>query len=151
VERAFDSGVSFVVVGSLALLNPLEVYGWVERFGGARLIIGLDVADGRIRVKGWQEQTDVQLRDAVAQYQAYGVRAIMSTDINCDGMLEGPNVPMYQDLGEQFPAVSFIASGGVSSASDILRLSAVGVSEVIIGKALYAERINLQEVQQFIW
>jgi phosphoribosylformimino-5-aminoimidazole carboxamide ribotide isomerase len=151
VERALDSGVSFVVVGSQALLNPPEVYNWVERFGGDRLIIGLDVADGRIRVKGWQEQTDVQLHDAVRQYEARGVRAIMSTDINCDGMLEGPNVQMYQELSREYPRVDFIASGGVSSANDIRRLSAAGVSEVIVGKALYAERIDLQEVQDFVW
>jgi phosphoribosylformimino-5-aminoimidazole carboxamide ribotide isomerase len=151
VEQAFDSGVSFVVVGSLALLNPTEVHSWIKQFGGDRLIIGLDVADGYIRVKGWQEQTDVKLNDAVGQYRALSVRAIMSTDINCDGMLEGPNTAMYRNLRRDYPDVDCIASGGVSSADDIRQLSAIGISEVIVGKALYAGRIDLREVQEFVW
>jgi len=151
VQQAFDSGVSFVVVGSQAVLDPVTVCEWVERFGGERIIIGLDVADGRIRIKGWQEQTECTLVEAVTQYQRVGVRAIMSTDINCDGMLEGPNLEMYQNLGSAYPQVNFIASGGVSCGADIERLAGVGVSEVIVGKALYAGRIDLEQVGKFIW
>lgn len=151
VEQAFNSGVSFVVVGSQALLDPTKVHEWIQRYGGDRIIIGLDVADGHIRIKGWQEQSECTLHDAVVQYQKIGVRAIMSTDINCDGMLQGPNLEMYRSLVSTYPGTKFIAGGGVSCAEDIRRLAAVGVSEVIVGKALYAGRVELQHVQEFVW
>jgi phosphoribosylformimino-5-aminoimidazole carboxamide ribotide isomerase len=151
LQQVFDSGVSFVVVGSQAVLDPTAVCGWTRRFGGERIIIGLDVADGCIRIKGWQETSEYTLADAVGRYQGVGVRAIMSTDINCDGMLEGPNLDMYRNLGSTYPHVNFIASGGVSCAADIKRLAEAGVSEVIVGKALYAGRINVEQVREFVW
>lgn len=151
IEAAFDAGASQVVVGSAAVLAPDEVGTWLTRFGGERIILGLDVLDGRVRIKGWEEESNVTLGQVVALFRDRGLAKVMSTEISRDGMLQGPATLYYQDLCEAYPDLSIIASGGVTTSQDIRDLGATGVKEIVVGKALYSGSLDLSEVKEFIW
>lgn len=151
IQDAFDRGATYVVVGSAAVLQREQVLSWMNVFGANRFILGFDVLQGTVRVNGWQESSNVSLEAAVAAYRELLVYGVMSTDINRDGMLTGPAVEMYKELRDANPGRCIIASGGVASALDVRALAGIGVSEIIIGKALYAGSISLSEVKEFIW
>lgn len=151
VCRALESGAQQVVIGSAAVMYPDEVCTWIARFGPDSIIVGLDVLNGEVRIKGWEEGSSLTLSMVLERFNGSGLRSIMSTDISRDGMLQGAAVEMYEGLRRDYPAFDIIASGGVSSAEDVQRLAASGVSEIIVGKALYAGTLALSEVQELIW
>jgi phosphoribosylformimino-5-aminoimidazole carboxamide ribotide isomerase len=151
VERIFESGVRYVVVGSAAIKQRDDVRMWIEGYGPDRFIFGLDVLDGTVRVSGWCEDSGISLEAALENLRQLKVSRVMSTDIKKDGLLTGPSVELYRELGARHPDLFIIASGGVTTAEDIRQLSSVGVREVIIGKAFYSGRINSSEISEFIW
>jgi phosphoribosylformimino-5-aminoimidazole carboxamide ribotide isomerase len=139
------------MIGSLAVLEPEVVAGLFSTFSGERIILGLDVLHGEVRIKGWQEGSAVSIDSVVERFIGSGLTKMMSTSISKDGMLEGPDFELYSGLRERYPQLGIIASGGVSSAADVRQLAEIGVTEIIVGKALYAGRINLSEVTEFVW
>lgn len=151
LKCAFDSGASYVVVGSAAIADREEVRSWMDAYGSRRFILGFDVLDGFVRIKGWEEATTVSLKAALACYSDQDLYGVMSTDISRDGMLLGPAVEMYQRLHTENQQLSIIASGGVAQGEDIRALAAAGVSEIIVGKALYTGSLCLADVKEFIW
>lgn len=140
---AFDSGARYVTVGSLAATQPELLLEWADSYGADRFIVGADVLEGRVRIKGWQEDSGKLLEDFIDYYQAYGIRNVLCTDISCDGTLQGPNVDLCRKLMASFPDCKIIASGGVSSDADIRALEEIGVPAVVFGKAFYEGRIDL--------
>ena len=151
IQRAFDSGARYVVIGSAAVLQREMVLSWMNSFGSDRFILGFDVLDGTVRVKGWQESSNLSLEAVVAQYRELPVYGVMSTDISKDGMLAGPAGEVCGELRGGGSGRRVVASGGGASALDVQALAGVGVSEIIIGKALYARSLSLSAVQEFIW
>lgn len=140
---AFESGAKFVTVGSLAASQPELLLEWAGTYGTDCFIVGADVLDGKVHIKGWQEDSGLFLEEFIEFYQARGFRNILCTDISRDGTLQGPNVALYQQLMAKFPNCKLIASGGVSSEADIRALEEAGVPAVVFGKAFYEGRINL--------
>jgi phosphoribosylformimino-5-aminoimidazole carboxamide ribotide isomerase len=139
------------MIGSLAVLQPEVVTKLFSIFSGEKIILGLDVLQGEVRIKGWQEGSAVSI-DAIAEkFIRCGLSKMMSTSISKDGMLEGPDVELYSGLRERYPRLEIIASGGVASAADVRQLAEIGVTEIIVGKALYAGRLNLSELREFVW
>lgn len=146
---AFDSGAAQVTGGSIAVKAPEVFLSWLEKFGNERIILGADARDGKIAVSGWQETTGISLFTFLEDYTAKGIRYTISTDVAKDGLLQGPSTELYQQIGEKFPELSLIASGGISTMADIQTLNALGIYGVIVGKAIYENRISLQEIEQF--
>lgn len=148
VADFLDSGIDRAVIGSMAVRNPDAIRRLVEAYGGDRITVALDLrlteTDPEIAVEGWQTSTDDNLDALLAIYGDIGVRHILITDISKDGMLEGPNIGLYQGLTVNFPDFAFQASGGVSSAEDLVNLQTTGVAAAIVGKALYEGRIPLE-------
>lgn len=145
--RVFDCGASQVTCGSVAARQPDMVFGWLERWGADRLILGADCRDGRIATVGWTEKTDLEVGEFIARYLRAGLRRVICTDIACDGMLGGPSLELYRRLiatmsAEGLP-MELIASGGVSSVEDLLSLRKAGLTGAIVGKAIYERRITL--------
>lgn len=137
IEAALAAGVARVVIGTRAAQAPEFVVRAVERFGGDKIAVGIDARDGLVAVKGWTEATTLGALEFAARMSAAGVGAIIYTDIATDGMLQGPN---FATVGEVVRAVAcpVIASGGVSSAADLVRLETIpGLHGAIIGKALF--------------
>lgn len=145
LERVFDAGASHAIAGSVAALKPVLFASWLETYG-ARLILGADVREGRIAVKGWLEEAPLSIEDLVQRFLPLGLKECIVTDISRDGMLQGPSSALYQRLQDAFPALSFTVSGGISSMDDIRSLDALGLRKVIVGKALYEERITLKDI-----
>ncbi len=151
LQAAFSAGAAQVVVGSAAVKKRRACERWFEYFGVDRIILGVDVLNGLVRVSGWQESSELSLWTVVEWYVPAGLKTVMSTDIGCDGMLAGPSFPLYEELKQRYPALDLIASGGVSSARDVCDLSQLGVDEIIVGRALYTGLLAREEVREFIW
>lgn len=144
LARMFDAGVGRVVIGSLAVKQPETVSQWMDAFGPDRIVLSLDVrlANGTpmVAISGWTEDSGKSLWDVAALYPR--ARHLLLTDIGRDGMLEGPNFALYEEVAERLPALEVQASGGVSGLDDLRRLRTAGA---IVGKALWEGRISLAE------
>lgn len=151
LARLFDLGVEQVNVGSAAILAPDRFALWVEEFGAERIILSADVRDRIIAINAWQEDSQLNIFDFI-QYQIMrnGLLYFCVTDIAQDGMLTGPSFALYDDLQNQFPGIRIIASGGVSNIEDVRKLKQGQLDGVIIGKAIYEERIALKELVSYV-
>ena len=147
---AFESGAQMVTGGSIAVKNPERFCHWLQTYGSERIILGADVKDHKIAVNGWKDESACELFPFLEDYVGKGVRKVICTDINCDGMLQGPSISLYKEMLETYPDLYLIASGGVGSTEDIRQLEATGIPAVIFGKALYEGRITFKELEAFM-
>jgi phosphoribosylformimino-5-aminoimidazole carboxamide ribotide isomerase len=134
----------------MAVKDEATFSEWLLAFGADKFIIGADVKNEMIVVHGWTENTMVSVFDLIGKYKVKGVRQFFCTDVNKDGVLEGPSTLLYKKILNEHPSIDLIASGGVSTLSDIEELRQAGCSGAIIGKALYENRIALKELNKFI-
>ena len=141
VEAVLALGVSRVIIGSAAVKNPELVREAVAQYGD-KIAVGIDALGGTVRTEGWLKDSGEDYIAFAKLMESYGVRTIIFTDIDKDGMLEGPN---FEQLGRLRAAVScgIVASGGVSTLSDIARLRDMGIDEAIAGKAVYTGALDL--------
>jgi phosphoribosylformimino-5-aminoimidazole carboxamide ribotide isomerase len=149
VKVVFNSGAALATIGSLAVKNESEFVKWLLQFGAEKFLLGADVKEEKIAVGGWLETTDIWIYDFIEKYIQQGVQQIFCTDVSKDGRLEGPSVEMYKNIMAKFPALHFIASGGVSSMDDLYALRETGCKGVIVGKAIYEGRITMQQLNDF--
>lgn len=146
IEKAFAAGASMVTIGSIAVTNPDLFMGWLEKYGVERIILGADVRHGKISINGWKEDSSEDLLPFLKKYVDAGVRNVLCTEISKDGTLAGPAIELYQSMMAAYPELHLIASGGVSSIDDIKALEDAGIPAVVFGKAIYEEKINLNEL-----
>ncbi len=149
LELAFDSGASMVTGGSIAVKNREVFLGWLQKYGSEKIILGADARDGEIAVSGWQEGTNLPVIDFIRGYWEDGIRKVISTDIERDGMLSGPSVGLYEEILGKIPDIHLIASGGIATMDDIYKLGEMGVHGVITGKAIYEGKISLKEIEGY--
>ena len=136
VKQLFDLGVQYAILGTVAVENPDLVGELSTEFPG-RIFVGIDARDGRVATRGWIETSTVMADDLARRMGDLGAAAIIYTDIKRDGTLKGPNLEALRELAKKIDT-PVIASGGVSSMTDLLSLLGVaplGVSGVIVGKA----------------
>ncbi len=145
LERVLKAGAERAILGSVAHKDPERVYQWLSDYGPDKIVIGADVQGGKIAVEGWQEISATDVFQYIQSYVNHGAVTFLCTDIEKDGMLEGPNFSLYRKVMDAFPEVTLIASGGVSGMEDIARLVEAGMDEIIVGKAIYEGRIDLEE------
>jgi phosphoribosylformimino-5-aminoimidazole carboxamide ribotide isomerase len=151
IELAFQCGANQVTGGSIAVSNPELFEKWMEKYGSEKMILGADVRNEMVSISGWKEDSDYHLFKFLENYQKKGVKTVICTDISKDGMLQGPAVELYQAVMKEFPNLELIASGGVSNIEDVRILNEIGCWGVIIGKAIYEKRIDMNElVNEFI-
>ena len=146
VDAALARGVTRVVLGTLAIEQPAVLREAVERFGADRIVVGLDAQGGRVKTRGWQGDGGSDVITIGRQIRARGVNLVVHTDIGRDGDLSGVNGAASIELARE-TGLQVIASGGVSSIEDVVRLKkATGLEGVIIGRALYTGAIDLREL-----
>jgi len=150
VQIVFNSGAALATVGSMAVKNETEFVRWLTIFGAGKFLLGADVKAEKIAIDGWQATTDIWIYDFIENYMAHGVQQLFCTDVIKDGKLEGPATELYKNIVGKFPALYFIASGGVSSLNDLDELAVAGCKGAIIGKAIYENRISLADIQKFM-
>jgi phosphoribosylformimino-5-aminoimidazole carboxamide ribotide isomerase len=148
VQIVFDSGAALATVGSIAVKDEQEFSGWLQQFGATKFLLGADVKDEKIAIHGWQETSDIWIYDFIEKYIEKGIQQLFCTDISKDGKLEGPSVDLYKNIIQKFPGLYFIASGGVSSMNDLDELEKIGCKAAIIGKAIYENRISLNDLKK---
>ena len=149
LKIAFECGASQITGGSIAVKSPEIFTSWIQSYGADKIILGADVKGIHIATDGWLETSDKTLFDFVEYYKTQGISYVICTDISKDGMLEGPAFELYQKLLEQVK-VKLIASGGISKFEELPQLQELGCEGVIIGKAIYENRISLKQLEAFI-
>ena len=147
---AFESGASMVTGGSIAIKNEELFLSWLETYGPDKIILGADAKDEKIAISGWQEDSDVSIFDFLEKYIQKGIHQTISTDVAKDGLLQGPSFDLYAKIQAKFPTLKLIASGGVSELADLEQLNVQGIYGVIVGKAIYENRISLKQIEQFL-
>ncbi len=148
LNEVFLAGADRAICGSVAILNPELLAGWIKKYGTEHIILGADVKEGRVATHGWLESSDVSAADLIRKFVSYGLSQVICTDISKDGMLEGPSFGLYEELQKEFPGVEVTVSGGISSIDDIKRLDRMKLRSVIVGKAIYENKITLEQIQQ---
>ncbi|QBY01247.1 1-(5-phosphoribosyl)-5-[(5-phosphoribosylamino)methylideneamino]imidazole-4-carboxamide isomerase [Rhodophyticola sp. CCM32] len=142
IEMWLTRGIARVILGTVAVEDPDLVREAARAFPG-QVAVGLDAREGRVATRGWAEETDLMVTDLAKGFEDAGVAAIIYTDINRDGAMQGPNVAATADLGRA-TSIPVIASGGVSSLSDLMALRDTGViAGAISGRALYDGALDL--------
>jgi phosphoribosylformimino-5-aminoimidazole carboxamide ribotide isomerase len=142
-----DAGVSRVILGTAAIKQPALLDELLSLYGN-RIVVSLDCLNGFVQVAGWVEGSAIHALTFARELREKGVETIVYTDITKDGMLMGPNFDEIEDI--QASGLQVIASGGVSSIEDVIRLKDMGVYGVIIGKALYEKKISLKQLQEVL-
>lgn len=152
---AFNSGAKQITGGSIAVKDPNTFEGWIAKYGGEKIILGADSNNGKIAISGWQEDSSEDVIPFIKAYQKKGIQYVICTDIAKDGMLEGPSFDLYRDIldasndGSELP-IKLIASGGISKFDELPKLQELGCEGVIIGKAIYENRISLKQLEAFV-
>ena len=144
LKAVFALGVTRAVIGSAAVSNPELVAQAIATYGADRIAVGIDARDGKVKTAGWEVDSGLDYLDFARQMEGLGVKIIIFTDIETDGMLSGPSFDRLQQL-QQAVSCQLIASGGVSCNQDIVDLEHMGVYGAIIGKAYYAGAIDLAQ------
>ena len=146
LEAVFEAGAEMATAGSIAVTEPDVVFGWIEKYGAERIVLGADVRDGKISINGWKEDSAEELMPFLNRYIEAGVCNVLCTEISRDGTLQGPAVELYRSIMDSYPTLHLIASGGVGSNDDILELDEAGIPAVVFGKAFYEGKITLKPV-----
>lgn len=150
VKIAFNSGASQITGGSIAVKNPDLFTQWLTTYGSDKIILGADANNEKIAINGWLEESNLEVIPFIKNYQTKGVKYVISTDIAKDGMLKGPSFGLYKKIRKAVPKVNIIASGGISCFDELPKLNDMGCEGVIIGKAIYENRISLKQLEQYI-
>ena len=144
LESVFSAGAAVANIGSVAVNEPETFAKWLSEYGN-RILLGADCKDEKISVNGWQTETDLSVFDFLREMHKRGAKKAFVTDIGRDGALAGPSTGLYSNILSEIPDLELIASGGVSSIADIEQLDGIGCSGVIVGKAIYENRITDEE------
>lgn len=143
VDSYISAGVGRVIIGTAAVKDEPFLVEALKKYGD-KIAVGADVKDGRIAIKGWLETSEYTLDAFLMRMVELGVKTVICTDISKDGAMSGTNLELYSSLAKKYP-VDIVASGGVSSISDILALRDMGLYAAIVGKAYYTGAIKLGE------
>ena len=146
LKIAFESGANQVTGGSIAVKSPEVFKDWLKHYGSEKIILGADFKDRKIATSGWLETSKLDVVDFIKNYEEKGVSYVICTDISKDGMLEGTSNDLYLEIMTK-TTINLIASGGVSSLDDLIKLRELGCEGAIIGKALYEGKIILKQLQ----
>ncbi len=143
LRRYIDAGAYRVILGTAAITSPEFLQRAVELYGD-RIAVGADLKDGMVAIKGWREVSSLSGVDFFERLQKIGVKTVICTDISKDGLLGGTNLELYRMLSERF-SIDITASGGISTLDDVIRLKEMKLYGAILGKALYAGQLRLED------
>lgn len=150
LQIAFNSGANQITGGSIAVKNPSVFEAWLQNYGSQKIILGADANNQKIAVSGWLEESDFALIPFIENYQNKGISYVICTDISKDGMLQGPAIDLYRQILKEVPSIKLIASGGISHIDEFDQLKEIGCEGVILGKAIYENRISLEAIEKYI-
>ena len=163
LKIAFESGANQITGGSIAIRQSDVFKIWIQQYGADKIILGADAMNEKVAISGWLEESKEEVIPFIQSYQQEGIQYVICTDISKDGMLEGPSFELYKrildsDLSNQVchfeqsreARLKLIASGGISTFNELLKLAELGCEGTIIGKAIYEGRITLKQLENYI-
>ncbi len=148
IETLFEAGISKIVSGSMAVNDPEIWHSALTRFG-AKCIFGMDLKNGQVAVSGWTETNPASLESLLIPMIGNGLKTVLCTDIQRDGMLTGVNHALYRTLMQNWPSLEFIASGGVAGEQDLILLKQDGVHAVVVGRAFFEGTLDLGTMKRY--
>lgn len=149
IRIAFECGANQITGGSVAVQNSTLFQEWISRYGSEKIILGADAKDRKIATHGWLETSELDVIDFITTYTEKGIDYVICTDISKDGMLQGTSNELYTEILAS-ANVKLIASGGVSSIADLIKIKELGCEGVILGKAIYEGKISLHDLREVI-
>ena len=149
IERLLGLGAARVILGSRAVEDPPFVDAMVARFGAEYIVVGADLKDGRPAVRGWTDTADLTADGFLRRMAESGVKTVIVTDVQTDGMMKGPNTPLIARLAADFPELAIIASGGVASVDDLDALRQSGAVGAVIGRAWLDGALSADDLVAF--
>lgn len=149
INKLFEYGATYITASSVAVNNNELFASWIMSYGREKVSLMANVADGKIVYKAFDKKADIDLESHIEYFHMRGLKYLKVTDINRDGLLEGPNFELMEKLVKRFPDMSIGAGGGVRSLDDIQKLKDMGLYSVIIGRALYEGKIKIEDLQKF--
>ncbi|HEY7777872.1 MAG TPA: 1-(5-phosphoribosyl)-5-[(5-phosphoribosylamino)methylideneamino]imidazole-4-carboxamide isomerase [Nitrososphaeraceae archaeon] len=144
-ERIVKMGFSRIVVGTMAYRNVNELRLLSKNYGD-KIVVSLDEIDGKVMIEGWKSSSDYRIDDAISKFNKFGISNFLLTSIIKDGPLLGPDIVTLNSINTDRKS-KIIASGGISNLLDVLRVRSIGCDSVILGKALYEERLEIKKVK----
>jgi phosphoribosylformimino-5-aminoimidazole carboxamide ribotide isomerase len=144
-ERIVKMGFSRIVVGTMAYRNVNELRLLSKNYGD-KIVVSLDEIDGKVMIEGWKSSSDYRIDDAISKFNKFGISNFLLTSIIKDGTLLGPDIVTLNSINTDRKS-KIIASGGISNLLDVLRVRSIGCDSVILGKALYEERLEIKKVK----
>lgn len=142
IEEKLEMGVNRVILGTSAIKNKEMVIEAIENFG-EKIVLGVDALNGMVAISGWEEIADVKALDLIIEFEGYGLKTVVYTDISKDGMLQGPNIETTKEIIDR-TNLDVIASGGVSCMRDLERLKKISCHGAIVGKAILTGHVDLE-------
>jgi len=145
-SEIFNAGVEFAIIGSLAVKNKKEFELIVESNSPGKIVAAIDSKNEKIAVYGWTEDTSTTIYEHIDYCLSLGIKNFLCTDISKDGTLQGTNINLYKKILKKYPGIKLIASGGIKNISDVQEVKKIDPYALIVGKAIYDELINLEEL-----
>ena len=149
INKVLEYGATYFTASSIAVNDHDLFASWIVSYGREKLSLMANVSDNKLVYKAWQKKADIDLFEHIEYFHMRGLKYLKVTDMNRDGVLEGPNFELYQKLVDTFPNARIAASGGVRSVDDIRRLKEMDLYGVIIGRALYEGIIKVKDLKEF--
>ncbi len=143
-------GLDMMIIGSLSIINKPEFESLVKKIGADKIIVAVDVMDYYVKIKGWTQNSNVHVYSHIEYCKNLGIENFLCTDIKTDGMFAGPNLELYKNILSEFSDIKLTASGGVRNVEDVNKLNSMPLRGVVIGKAIYENKIDLKELARFV-
>jgi phosphoribosylformimino-5-aminoimidazole carboxamide ribotide isomerase len=150
INKVLEYGATFFTASTAAINDPDLFASWLMSYGREKISLLVDTLNKKVLYKAWQKKADIDMYEHIDFFYERGLKYLKVTDTARDGLLEGPNFELYQELQQHYPDAYIAAGGGVRSMDDIKKLKDMGIYAVIIGRALYEDKIKLEEVEKFI-
>jgi len=153
ISSAYEFGADYITASSIAITNPELFASWIVSFGREKITLSADVTDAKskqVAFRGWQKKAEVLLFEHIQFFYERGLKYAKCTDISHDGVLQGPDFALYQEVLSAFPDLKALASGGIRGVDDIQRLNDMGLFAVIFGKSYYEGMLNLKDLERFL-
>lgn len=147
IQHYLQLGIRRVIIGSAAVTNPELVKDAVQKFGTDKIVVGVDGRNEMVATQGWLDTATVSMSDLIKQMIGFGARTFIVTDIDRDGTMQGPNVDLLVKLQNEFQTADIIASGGIRNIDDLKNLKDNGIDSAVIGKALAAGGMTLEQLK----
>jgi phosphoribosylformimino-5-aminoimidazole carboxamide ribotide isomerase len=146
--QIFQAGVDYAVIGSLAVKNREEFKMIVEKHSPDKIVTAVDMLDEKVQISGWTEEANLSPYDLIDFCMEIGIKKFICTDISKDGTMKGVNTNLYKKIMNRYPDIKLIASGGVKDTEEIKKLKELNPYAVVVGKAIYEEKIDLKELSE---